>query len=490
MKKKEKQWLSIALSAAMVVTGIPATGIGTTVQAASGEAQVSVKNGEVTIGNEYLERKFSTSDNKLATTELDNKRADLTFTPAQGSEEFIIKLRQDGTTKLDGELDRTNWTVTASDQYNNEVGAKDGPGANVIDGDASTIWHSKYSPDQPYPHSLTFDMKSEQEIAAFSYQPRQDSSTNGDIKGYKLYVGNSETDLESDANLAAEGDFTYNDRETIYINLTAPKKGRYVKLVAVSPKTDGQAWATAAEVKMYSKAVGTADASAVIRSSEMTLEGSKVKKVDTNGGVMVEFPFETVSKNGVDWDVTMKVTMDDGDHFMRKFLEIEVSDKEKAAIDYIDLESLNVNANDTVWTHPIMGEGVGGMSGYVISLGQPVYIQGMFLGCEFPMTETEIDSNKNAHMRYFSGKTFEKLQEDNQLTTDGKYVTWQTVAGAARSTDMNVIQSDFYEYINSIATRSDFRTQYNSWYDNMMTINDDNIESAFKKWKRDSLNPA
>ena len=92
---------------------------------------------------------------------------------------------------------------------------------------------------------------------------------------------------------------------------------------------------------------------------------------------------------------------------MRKFLEIEVSDKEKAAIDYIDLESLNVNANDTVWTHPIMGEGVGGMSGYVISLGQPVYIQGMFLGCEFPMTETEIDSNKNAHMRYFSGKTFE-----------------------------------------------------------------------------------
>ena len=104
MKKKEKQWLSIALSAAMVVTGIPATGIGTTVQAASGEAQVSVKNGEVTIGNEYLERKFSTSDNKLATTELDNKRADLTFTPAQGSEEFIIKLRQDGTTKLDGEL--------------------------------------------------------------------------------------------------------------------------------------------------------------------------------------------------------------------------------------------------------------------------------------------------------------------------------------------------------------------------------------------------
>ena len=253
MKKKEKQWLSIALSAAMVVTGIPAAGIGTTVQAASGEAQVSVKNGEVTIGNEYLERKFSTSDNKLATTELDNKRADLTFTPAQGYEEFIIKLRQDGETKMDGELDRSGWTVTASDQYSDVVGVKDGPGAHVIDGDPSTYWHSKYSPDQPYPHSLTFDMKSEKDIAAFSYQPRQDGSTNGDIKGYKLYVGNDTATLESAGNLAAEGNFTYNDRETIYVNLTTPKKGRYVKLVATSPKTDGQAWATAAEVKMTAK---------------------------------------------------------------------------------------------------------------------------------------------------------------------------------------------------------------------------------------------
>ena len=42
----------------------------------------------------------------------------------------------------------------------------------------------------------------------------------------------------------------------------------------------------------------------------------------------------------------------------------------------------------------------------------------------------------------------------------------------------------FYEYINSIATRSDFRTQYNSWYDNMMTINDANIESAFTKMEK------
>ena len=78
-------------------------------------------------------------------------------------------------------------------------------------------------------------------------------------------------------------------------------------------------------------------------------------------------------------------------------------------------------------------------------------------------------------MRYYTGKTFERMKEDNQLTTDGKYVTWQTVAGAARSTENEVIQADFYDYIDSIATPSEFRIQYNSWFDNMMKIDDENI---------------
>ena len=489
MKKKNRQWISLALSAAMIMTAVPLSGTGISAQAAASEgteAKVSITDGTVTIGNSYLERKFSTADNSLSTTELDNKRAGLTFTPKAGSEEFIIKLRKNGESEPEGELDRRKWTVTASDQQG--TSGSEGPAAKVIDGDSSTIWHSQYNPQiKEYPHDLTFDMQTEQTVAAFSYQPRQDGGVNGDIKGYRLYIGNDENNLETLENLAASGEFTGYDgevRSTQYINLEQPKTGRYAKLIAVSPRISGQNFATAAEIKMYDKKIDTASISDEIRSSDLKLEKKKVKEINTADGVMVEFPFETVSRDGTDWDVTMKVTMDDGDHFMRKFLEIEVSDKEKAAIDYIDLESLNVDDNDTVWTHPIMGEGVGGMSGYVISLGQPVYIQGMFLGCEFPMTETEIDNNKNAHMRYFSGKTFEKLQEDNQLTTDGKYVTWQTVAGAARSTDMNVIQSDFYEYINSIATRSDFRTQYNSWYDNMMAINDANIESAFTKMEK------
>ena len=67
----------------------------------------------------------------------------------------------------------------------------------------------------------------------------------------------------------------------------------------------------------------------------------------------------------------------------------------------------------------------------------------------------------------------------NNDCTDGKYVTWQTVAGAARSTEQQVIQADFFEYIYSIATPSEFRIQYNSWFDNMMLISDESILESF-----------
>lgn len=175
MKKKNRQWISLALSAAMIMTAVPLSGTGISAQAAASEgteAKVSITDGTVTIGNSYLERKFSTADNSLSTTELDNKRANLTFAPKAGSEEFIIKLRKNGESEPEGELDRRKWTVTASDQQG--TSGSEGPAAKVIDGDSSTIWHSQYNPQiKGYPHDLTFDMQTEQTVAAFSYQPRQ-----------------------------------------------------------------------------------------------------------------------------------------------------------------------------------------------------------------------------------------------------------------------------------------------------------------------------
>lgn len=130
---------------------------------------------------------------------------------------------------------------------------------------------------------------------------------------------------------------------------------------------------------------------------------------------------------------------------MRKYLEITVPDSQRhlARLDYIDFEPMSLPEGYAVWTHPVMEQGVGGVSGYYISLGQPVYIQGMFFGLEFPASETEIEGDRKVRIRYYSGKSFEMLASEGRLADSGTFTTWKEVTGATRSTDMDVIQTDF-----------------------------------------------
>jgi len=75
------------------------------------------------------------------------------------------------------QIDRTNWTVTASSSYPGE-----GPGTpeGVLDGDLNTKWHSSYWPeDLPYPHWLMFDMKEPYLVSKIQLAPRNDNNTTG-----------------------------------------------------------------------------------------------------------------------------------------------------------------------------------------------------------------------------------------------------------------------------------------------------------------------
>ena len=278
----------------------------------------------------------------------------------------------------------------------------------------------------------------------------------------------------------AEGSFKYEGVSHIYVNLDEDITATQVKLVATSAK-NGQSFAGGAEFNLHSERVASGANDREFAASALELDGTPVM-ADTAAvinnvektGKMITFNFKPYEFKGVSYTISEVVVMYDGDHFMRKYMEIESSDK-TAAIDYIDLESLVVNDSDQQWTIPHVG-GVVQMTEFKANLGQPIYIQGMFFGCEFPATDTQIEDGVG-RMRYYTGKTFDRFEADNQLTTDGKYVTWQTVAGAARSTEMQVIQADFFEYIYSIATPSEFRIQYNSWFDNMMLISDGSSSS-------------
>ena len=111
------------------------------------------------------------------------------------------------------------------------------------------------------------------------------------------------------------------------------------------------------------------------------------------------------------------------------------------------MENMGVDgvAANQRWSHPEGSGGVGGMSAYTMSLGQPFYIDGLFFGSEFPQAENEI-SNDFGHSRYYSGKSL------SSIAKDGIFRTWPNVEGAARSvSEVGVIRQDFFSYIETIA---------------------------------------
>lgn len=339
---------------------------------------------------------------------------------------------------------------------------------------------------------------------SFSYTPRKEGeNTNGNIKGYKLYASTAENKLDYESEdwgePIAEGEFEYNGTNPIYVNLKEACTAKQIKFVATS-SNNGERFAGGAEFNLHADKAPVDTDDRAFETSDLELkDGNEAVKVEDttatiNGkektGKKVTFSFKPYTHKNVEYSIDEVIVMYEGDHFMRKFLEIDVPDDKMAdaEIDYIDLESLKVAESDAQWTIPRGQGGVVQMEEFKANLGQPIYIQGMFFGCEFPAADTEI-VNGTGFMRYYSGKTFSRLKGDNQLTTDDKYVTWQTVAGAARSTEQEVIQADFFEYIKSIATPSEFRTQYNSWFDNMMLIDDKNILESFIEIDRE-LNKA
>lgn len=452
---------------------------------------------DIVLGNQFMSRTFNVNNDKLSTKTIINKRTDdgeTVFTPAAGSEEFIVNTVQ---TNSDGSvgpvaLDRTGWTAEAdSRQY--ASGDSDGPASNLLDGRTESIWHTNYGGGvgpQVMPHYVVFDLQKEQTIQAFAYTPRQQGEeTNGNIKNYQLYISATKEGLDSVDSLVAEGSFKYDGVNPIYVNLDKAYKGQFVKLVAKSA-VNGQQFAGGAEFNLYDHEVEIATGPKnAFKSSDLSIKGYSSENTTDKPGKKLTFEFEPFIYKDVEYTINEVLVMYDGDHFMRKFLEISIPDEDKAttAIDYIDLESMNVNADDQQWTIPTDAGGVVEMDQYKANLGQPIYIQGMFFGCEFPVTDTQIVEG-NGFIRYYTGKTFDRLQKDNQLTKDGKYVTWQTVAGSARSTEMDVIQTDFFQYIDTIATPTDFRIQYNSWFDNMMLIDDANIETSFKAVEEEMSN--
>lgn len=395
-------------------------------------------------------------------------------------------------------LNRTAWNVSIKNS--SQAAFSEAQTNKLIDGDLNT------NPDEPSkagnPFTVDIDLGSKQKVSSLSIDKRPgftdaNYGVNGTLGKFELYVSEDGTNWE----IAGAGNFTkeaynlhdsedgtlHNVGDRVYANFLKTYDTRYVRLVQKSCSLGGTEEFTSAELNLYSDPyvgynwntdIQKQPSASEILSSQLTYKGAQESTID--GGKKLTISYEPYEAEGVTYTIDQVVVLKNEDHFARSFIEISVSDPALAQIDYIDQDHFVLPDDATgVWSHPedskISSQWIGK---HELMLGQPIYANGFFMGSEFPAADTIIKNNET-QIRYYSGKTFDRLKQDGQLTKDNKFVSWQNVVGAARGTDTSVVQTDFFDYIEQIATPTEFRKQYNSWYDNMMNITDESIASSF-----------
>lgn len=210
------------------------------------------------------------------------------------------------------------------------------------------------------------------------------------------------------------------------------------------------------------------DKTEYLSSNELTLDNVNIFKN------RVEFIFKPYAFSGARITFVLNYEVSDGSPYMKKYIEMIVDERfqQNIVIDCIDCEHLCFSACKDAWCIGEVDKAY--LSRYHSSLGQPFYLNGMFFASTFPLADTNI-SGDTAFIRCFSGKRFDKMD----LSCGTTFRTWSTVSGAAASTDYDTVRREFLGFVRSISRKIQPRFQYNSWYDHMLDITEDNIMKSF-----------
>ncbi len=148
---------------------------------------------------------------------------------------------------------------------NHSDGANNASPENLFDGNAVTFWHSNYgggTGQKGMPQWILVELPANETITGFGMQKRQ--GNNFGPKEYKIYV--SETDFGltapattvtqrdavnniSESFLAGNGTFN-NTNDLLNVELTTPKKGKYILFVITAPQSTAD-YTCIAEFKLY-----------------------------------------------------------------------------------------------------------------------------------------------------------------------------------------------------------------------------------------------
>jgi alpha-L-fucosidase len=137
------------------------------------------------------------------------------------------------------------WKVVSVDSEET-VGA-DNSAARAIDGDSSTIWHTRWNADQRQPHTITVDMGKSHRIGGFTYLPRQDGLLNGVVEKYRF-----ETSADSvtwTTNIADSSFANIQNNPSLQEVSFAPVEASYFRFTSLRAIWNS-GWTSAAEISV------------------------------------------------------------------------------------------------------------------------------------------------------------------------------------------------------------------------------------------------
>lgn len=154
---------------------------------------------------------------------------------------------------------------------------------------------------------------------------------------------------------------------------------------------------------------------------------------------------------------------------------------QEAGWQLVSIDWLPLPANPaapTVWQHPDYDYPLTPYNAtpQQIMLGQPVYVDSFFMGCEFPATDNRI-ADGLVLIRYFRFG----------ICARHSVFVPTFVLGPAAASNLAAVRTAFFQYIDRIAQPLQFRLQYNSWYDHRMAITEKSVTAAFTEFHRQAV---
>lgn len=137
------------------------------------------------------------------------------------------------------------WNVVSVDSE--EVTGDNHRGSNAIDGNSTTIWHTRWNADQKQPHSITVDMGKTHHIGGFTYLPRQDGLQNGVVEKYRF--ASSIDGVNWATNIAGGSFANIQNKPSLQEVNFAPVEARYFRFTSLRTVW-GSGWTSAAEISV------------------------------------------------------------------------------------------------------------------------------------------------------------------------------------------------------------------------------------------------